>query len=188
MYNYRLLIQYDGGRYKGWQRLGHTDNTIQGKLEAVLSSLFHESVELIGSSRTDAGVHAMGQVANVKTHQAFHVADIKRHLNHYLPQDIAVVEVTSVPESFHARFQTKQKTYLYRIWNHDHPHPFMRKYSLQVREPLDRSKMELASAHFLGSHDFTAFSNAKSKKKSMVREISAITFEEQDGLDRKSVV
>lgn len=181
MFNYRMTIQYDGGRYKGWQRLGGGENTIQEKIEHVLSEMAGYELEIIGCSRTDAGVHALAQVANVKLREALPVEQLKAYLNRYLPQDISVTEVTQVDENFHARYNAKDKTYLYKIWNKEYSNPFMRKYSMHVNKKLDVSAMERASLHFLGSHDFTAFSNAKSKKKSMVREIYSISFKQEEG-------
>lgn len=181
MFNYKLLVQYDGGRYKGWQRLGNSENTIQGKLENVLSEMTGETIEIIGCSRTDAGVHALGQIANIKLNTEFSKIYIKEYLNKYLPKDICVREVTMVPEEFHSRYHAKSKYYLYKIWNELYSNPFMRKYSMHVENKLDNSSMEKASRYLLGTHDFTAFSNAKSKKKSMVRDIYSIKFEENQG-------
>ena len=181
MNNYKLVIQYDGGRYKGWQRLGSGENTIQGKIENVLSEMIGRKIEIIGCSRTDAGVHALSQIANFKINENLTESEIKNYLNKYLPQDISILEVTSVTDRFHARYNAKDKTYLYKIWNEEHTNPFMRKYSMHVEKRLDIEKMKNASKSFLGKHDFTAFSNAKSKKKSMVREIYSIDFEELDG-------
>lgn len=180
--NYQLTIQYDGGRYKGWQRLGTTENTIQGKLEHVLSELEEETVEIIGSSRTDAGVHAIAQIANVKLKKVLTESEIKNYLNRNLPRDISICDVRRVPERFHARYQAKGKTYLYKIWNRDYSHPFMRKYSMHIEKTLDCDRMNEACRFFLGEHDFTAYSNAKSKKKTSVRRIHSITIEETDGL------
>lgn len=184
MYNYMMIIQYDGGRYKGWQRLGQGENTIQRKLEQVLSQMIGQETEIIGCSRTDAGDHALAQVANFKTDKAFSEEEIKQYFNQYLPQDISVTQVSSIAESFHSRYHAKDKTYLYQIWNREYSNPFVRKYSMHVKEPLDMKLMKEASVHLLGAHDFTAFSNAKSKKKSMVRELYSIEFEEEDGLIR----
>lgn len=181
MNNYKMLIQYDGGRYKGWQRLGAGENTIQEKIESVLSRFTGEPTEIIGSSRTDAGVHALAQVANFKTRQSFTEAEVGQYLNEYLPQDICIYEVTTVPENFHARYHAQGKTYLYKIWNRAYSHPFMRKYSMHVKKELDIGCIKNAATHFLGEHDFTAFSNAKSNKKSMVRTIYAISIEEEGG-------
>lgn len=180
MNNYRLIIQYDGSRYKGWQRLGNEENTIQGKLEDVISRMAGEETELIGCSRTDAGVHALAQVANFKTKRDYSEAEIMSYLNHYLPNDISVIDVKKVELDFHARYQAKDKTYLYRIWNMNYPNPFMRKYSMHVEQKLDIEEMRKAAYSFLGEHDFTAFSNSKSKKKSMVREIHSIEITKND--------
>jgi tRNA pseudouridine38-40 synthase len=181
MNNYKMVIQYDGGRYKGWQRLGGSADTIQGRIESVLSEMVGESVEIIGSSRTDAGVHALAQVANFKTDRDFSPAEVMGYLNRYLPQDISVTEVSLAPGSFHARYNSVEKTYLYRIWNREYPNPFMRKYSMHVGQKLDIRSMQASSAYFIGQHDFTAFTNAKSKSKSMVRTVYSIDIAENDG-------
>lgn len=180
MNNYKIVIQYDGGRYKGWQRLGDSDNTIQGKLEAILKEQFKEDIEVIGTSRTDAGVHALAQVANFKLYEKLEAREIKNIFNRYLPEDISVTEATIVDDRFHARYNAKEKSYLYKVWNKDYTNPFMRKYSTQVAETLDLGKMRIAAAKLVGEHDFTAFSTASSKKKSMVREISSIDIFTED--------
>jgi tRNA pseudouridine38-40 synthase len=179
--NYRLSIQYDGGRYRGWQRLGRGENTIQAKLEQVLSRMIGRELQVIGSSRTDAGVHALHQVVNFRVEEQLAADEVKQYLNNYLPQDISVLEVISVPENFHARFHAKRKTYLYKLWNRDYPHPFVRKYSMHVPQHLNLSAMREAAQHFLGKHDFAAFSNAQSKKKTTVREIYSLAIIEDDG-------
>lgn len=181
MNNYKMIIQYDGGRYRGWQRLGNGDSSIQGKIENVLTEMAGEEVQIIGCSRTDAGVHAMEQIANFKMKTSMSELQIKAYLNKYLPNDISVLHLETVSDRFHARYNAKDKTYLYKIWNEEHTNPFMRKYSMHVDQKLDISKMKEAASHFLGSHDFTAYSNAKSKKKSMVREIYAISIEKENG-------
>jgi len=181
MNNYKLHIWYDGGRYRGWQRLGNSEETIQGKIEKVLSEMLGENVEIIGSSRTDAGVHALCQIANFKTEQDLQPSEVKNYLNRYLPNDISVIDVSLVQENFHSRYNAAAKTYLYKIWNREYPEPFMRKYSLHVPEKLDFGKMKAAAGHFIGKHDFTAFTNARSKSKSMVRTIYSIDIEEDNG-------
>ncbi len=182
MYNYKLTLQYDGGRYKGWQKLGDHENTIQETLSRVLSEFAGEETEVIGCSRTDAGVHALGQVANVKLKRRVQPRILMEYLNQHLPQDIGVTEVISVPESFHARYLAKRKTYLYQIWNREHPNPFRRKYSMHVVQSLEIEAMREAAVHFIGEHDFTAFSNAKSEKKSMVRTIYSIELRSEEGM------
>lgn len=181
MFNYKLTIQYDGTRYKGWQRLGGGENTIQGKIEHVLTEMVGTDVEITGCSRTDAGVHAIMQVANFKTSQKYTEVEVKKFLNRYLPQDIVITQVELVPERFHSRYHAKDKTYLYKIWNEEHSNPFERKLSMHVEKKLDVALMKQAAQHFIGEHDFTAYSNAKGKKKSNVKEISSIKIEENSG-------
>lgn len=181
MNNYKLVIQYDGGRYRGWQRLGKGENTIQGKIENVLSEMLARKIEIIGSSRTDTGVHALAQIANFKISEDLTEDELRIYLNKYLPQDISVKDVVLVPENFHSRYNAKDKTYLYKIWNEEYTNPFMRKYSMHIEKKLDITEMKKASQYFIGEHDFTAFSNAKAKKRSMVREIHSIQLEEYDG-------
>ncbi len=182
MNNYKLTIQYDGNRYKGWQRLGDSDNTIQGKIEKAVSVLTGEEIEIIGSSRTDAGVHALQQVANFKTAQSLSTERVMSFLNHYLPPDISISKVEQVDERFHARFHATDKTYVYKIWNREYSQPFLRKYSMHVVKRLDLHRMQAAAAHFIGEHDFTAYANAKSKKKDSVRTIYQLELTEQDGM------
>ncbi|AOT70885.1 tRNA pseudouridine(38-40) synthase TruA [Geosporobacter ferrireducens] len=174
MRNIRLLIEYDGTKYNGWQRLGNTENTIQHKLENVLSLMSEEKIEIIGSGRTDAGVHALGQVANFHTRSALNTREILDYCNQYLPQDIVVKRVQEAEERFHARYNATSKKYMYRIWNSNIPTAFYRKYSYHVPGPLSIEKMRKASSYFIGNHDFQAFSSMKSKKKSTEREIYAI--------------
>lgn len=183
MINYRILIQYDGTRYKGWQRQKSTDQTIQGKIEAILQKQFGREVEIDGSGRTDAGVHAKGQVANFRLHEA--EADmferkpeaITTLLNTYLPEDIAVVETHIVSERFHSRLNAVKKTYMYRIWNSDVPNVFERKYMHQMAEMLDIETMKYAAEQLLGTHDFAAFCGNAKMKKSTVRTIYEIRIE-----------
>ncbi|HAN10481.1 MAG TPA: tRNA pseudouridine(38-40) synthase TruA [Clostridiales bacterium] len=181
MNNYRLQIQYDGGKYKGWQRLGDNDNTIQAKIEHILSEMLARKIEIIGASRTDAGVHALAQIANFKVAEKLDPDKVKTYLNKYLSMDICVNGVDEVSENFHSRFNVKNKTYLYKIWNKECSNPFARKYSMYVKEKLDLEKIILATKYFIGEHDFTAFTNAKSKTKSKVRTIESISVNEVDG-------
>jgi len=175
--NYKLVLSYDGSRYSGWQRLGNTDATIQGKLEAVLSRMTGETIEVVGSGRTDAGVHAAAQVANFHCSKQLECTYIKEYLNHYLPEDIGVIGVFNVDERFHSRFHAKEKTYLYRIWNEDIPCVFDRKYVWKLCETLDVPQMHLAAQQFVGRHDFMAFCSNKHFKKSSVRTITSFTVE-----------
>ena len=174
MYNYKLTIQYDGTRYRGWQVQGNTDQTIQGKLEGVLSRLTGQPVEVHGSGRTDAGVHALGQVANVKLPRPIEPWELLQELNRYLPADIGVIAAESAPERFHARLNARSKTYRYRIWNSAIPNVLERSYLYALPEPLDVTAMERAAADLVGTHDFRSFCGLKRFKKSTVRTITDI--------------
>lgn len=180
MRNFKLLLTYDGSRYKGWQRLGDTDNTIQGKIESVLSRMVNAPVEVIGSGRTDAGAHAAGQTANFHADTDMTSDEICAYLRHYLPEDIGVISVDEVDDRFHSRFHAVKKTYVYRIWTSDRPCVFERKYVWPVEAQFDLRAMKAAAEHFLGTHDFTAFCSNKRFKKSAVRTIHALDIEETD--------
>ena len=174
MRNIRLFIEYDGTKYSGWQRLGDTENTIQHKLENVLSLMTGEKIEIIGSGRTDAGVHALGQVANFHTRNELTTKEMLAYCNQYLPRDIVVKKVQAVEERFHARYNATSKKYMYRIWNSNIPTAFYRKYSYHVPESLSIERMRKAADYLVGNHDFQAFSSVKSKKKSTERELYSI--------------
>lgn len=179
MRNLKLLLCYDGTRYRGWQRLGDSDNTIQGKLEAVLTRMAGHPVEVIGSGRTDAGAHALGQTANFHCRTAMSCEEIRAYLRRYLPEDIGIISVEEVPERFHSRYAATEKTYRYRVWSSELPCVFERRFVYQVEEPLDVAAMHEAAQLFLGSHDFTAFCSNKRLKKSAVRTITRFTVERQ---------
>lgn len=172
--NYKLTIQYDGSRYDGWQKQGNTDNTIQGKLESVLSRLAGEAVEVHGAGRTDAGVHAEGQAATVKLPGNRPAAEVMTCLNRYLPEDIAVIAAEEADDRFHARLSAKGKVYRYDIRLGDTPDVFRRKYQYRVEEPLDLDAMGQAAEKLCGTHDFRAFCANKRYKKSTVRTVHAI--------------
>lgn len=174
MKNYKILVQYDGTRYKGWQVQNSTDMTIQGKLQSVLSELSGHPVEVIGSGRTDAGVHAYGQIANFHIEEHFDKKEILEYLNRYLPMDIAVLSIEEVQERFHSRFSAVQKTYIYRIHTSLIPDVFERKYKYTFTENLDVDRMREAAANLIGTHDFMAFCGNKKMKKSTVRTLMAV--------------
>ena len=172
--NIRLLICYDGTRYKGWQRLPGVENTIQGKLEQTLSKLLDEEIEIAGSGRTDAGAHAVGQVANFHCESELSCEEILSGLRRYLPEDIGIESCQEASPRFHARLNCKSKTYRYRIWNSDKPCVFQRRFVYVMPEQLDIEKMREAAGHFVGEHNFSAFCANKKMKKSTVRRIDDI--------------
>lgn len=176
MNNYKLTLAYDGTRYSGWQVQGNTDKTIQGRLTAVLERLLGEEIEVHGSGRTDAGVHAIGQVANFKTKQELLPRKLREQLNQYLPEDIVVEAVEPVAPRFHSRLSAVAKTYRYRLWTADVPPVFERKYVTVWEQPINEKDMELAAGYLLGTHDFTSFCGNRHLKKSAVRTIYDIRF------------
>ena len=174
MRNLRLDICYDGTRYRGWQRLSGDDNTIQGKIEKALSRILGESIEISGSGRTDAGVHARGQVANFHCESTMSAGEILSQLRRYLPEDIGIYSCKDCSERFHARLNAKEKTYQYRIWNSDAPCVFEKRYVTVLPEKLDVKAMKKAAALLIGEHDFSAFCSNPKFKKSTVRFIRAL--------------
>ena len=176
---WKITIRYDGARYKGWQRLGADANgdTIQGKIEAVMATLCGEDVLVTGSGRTDAGVHALAQVAHFRSHCVLTAEEILSHANRYLPDDIAIVDAQKEDDRFHARYKVLEKHYLYQLDIGSWPEPFQRKYAWHVGPHLDLDAMNRAIPLLLGTHDFSAFTSMKSKKKSAVRTINEIRIE-----------
>lgn len=175
MKNYKVTLMYDGSRYDGWQKQGNTANTIQGKIEALLSRLMEEPVKISGAGRTDAGVHAKGQVFHVKLNTTMTSRELLKSLNQYLPEDIAVTRVQETDMRFHARLNATGKVYEYRIHNSAVGNPFLRKYSYQVKEKLDVEMMRRAAEELTGTWDFLSFCSTKRSKKSTVRTIYEIS-------------
>lgn len=173
MKNYKITIQYDGTRYNGWQRQGNTKNTIQEKFENVLSLMCNCPVEIFASGRTDAGVHALCQVANFKCETNLSEPEIMEYLNHYLPEDILVTSIEVMPERFHSRLNAVSKTYEYSI-STKKSDVFLRKYVFRIDAVPDVDKMISASKLFMGTHDFIGFSSVKKTNKSTVRTINSL--------------
>ncbi len=181
MKNYKIIIQYDGTKYNGWQKQGNTKNTIQEKFESVLLQMCGRDVEIFASGRTDAGVHALAQVANFKCETDKTPAEIMDYLNHYLPADILVTEISEAPERFHSRLNAVSKTYEYTIATKK-PDVFTRKYVYFKDVAPDVEKMRVAAQLFLGTHDFLGFSSLGKSKKSTVRTVNFIEIAEENGL------
>ena len=174
MRNLRLDICYDGTRYRGFQRLPNTENTIQGKLERTLSRILDEEIQISGSGRTDAGVHALGQVVNFHCSSHMPCEQILTELRRYLPEDIGVYLLKDVSPRFHARLNAKEKMYRYRIWNSLDPCVFERRFVTVLPEELDIEAMKKAAGLLEGTHDYSAFCNNKHFKKSTVRAVRSI--------------
>ena len=176
--NYRFDIQYDGTRYGGWQKQKDTDNTIQGKIEEVLSRMTGQEISIQGAGRTDAGVHARGQVANTWMETEKSCQEICQYMNQYLPEDIEIVQVSQVQERFHSRLNAREKVYQYRIAVGFHKNVFERKYQCPLHEDLDWAAMKKAAQLLTGTHDFKSFCANKKMKKSTVRSLKSIEVEE----------
>ena len=183
--NYRMKVQYDGTRYNGWQKQGDTDNTIQNKLETILSRMVNSPVDVHGAGRTDAGVHAKGQIAQFRLDTTMQPSEIMDYLNSYLPDDIGVTELTVAAPRFHSRYNASSKTYLYRIAKKKEAHVFDRKYVyLYKGGALDTAAMKTATIQLLGEHDFRSFCGNPRMRKSTVRTIYAIRITEtEDEID-----
>lgn len=174
--NYKLLIQYDGTDFHGWQ-VQENDRTIQGELERVIGMLADRDVSVSGSGRTDAGVHAEGQVANVHLQSKFTPDRLKMAINGNLWRDIRIMRAEKAPDEFHARFSAKRKTYIYRVVNSPVMSPFWRRFAHHEHKPLDVGRMNETARLFLGEHDWTAFASAKSDGESRVRTVLDFTIE-----------
>lgn len=171
MRNLRLDICYDGTRYRGWQRLPNGGDSIQGKLETVLSRILEQSVEITGSGRTDAGVHAVHQIANFHCETNLSCDELLLLVRRYLPEDIGIYSIKDVSPRFHSRLNALRKTYRYRLWNSGAPCVFDRRFVAVLPAALDVASMQMAAQLLVGTHDFSAFCANKRFKKSTVRTI-----------------
>lgn len=181
MTNIKLTIQYDGTNYCGWQKQKN-GISIQEEIETAIFKVTGEDVNLIGSGRTDKGVHALGQVANFKTNSKIPPDRFRYALNSNLPQDISIVFSELVDDSFHSRYDAKGKTYKYTIYNGEIRNPIYNRYAYHVPVKLDIDSMEKAAESFLGSHDFKAFMSSKTSVKSTVRTINSISLDKEKDL------
>lgn len=166
----RLRLEYDGTNYSGWQMQRGPDS-IQARLEAVLARIFGAPVRVRGAGRTDAGVHARGQVAAVRLPRRFDPAALARALNAMLPADIVVLEAAEASDDFDPRRGARLRIYEYRVLNQPLPSVFERNYAWHVREPLDLGAMNGAAQVFIGDHDFAAFRSLGSEEKTTVRRV-----------------
>ena len=182
MRNLKMAIQYDGSKYKGWQKQKGIDITIQGKIETVLSKMMGEEIQVIGCGRTDSGVHAENYIANFQTVSEFSIDEILNYLYEYLPEDICVKSMKDTTERFHARYNVKTKTYVYKINNNKFRDVFNRKYAYHIVCKLDVSEMKKAAQLLIGTHDFQSFTSLKPNTKATVRNINYINITEDQGM------
>ncbi len=175
----KLIIQYDGRKYFGWQRQSSEPNTIQEILENSLQSVLNEKVTLEASGRTDAGVSAYAQVAHFDTNSSVPVNRLPYMLKNILPDTISVLDAEVVDDDFHSRFDVKKKTYVYKLYISKLPLP-LKGDRLQIKHNLDIDAMKKACEYFIGEHDFTSFTKAESVKENCVRNIFDCRIESRD--------
>jgi tRNA pseudouridine38-40 synthase len=176
--NYKLLLQYDGTDFHGWQ-VQENLRTVQGELRSALSLIEGRTVNVHGSGRTDAGVHAEGQVASVEIQREITPEKLRAAINANVGKDVRVLNVEVAGPEFHARYSAVEKTYVYRIVNAPVVSPFWSRYVHQEARALDLNRMRAAVPLFLGCHDWTAFSAAQSDVEDRVRTISHLEIQEQ---------
>ncbi|MDT4955873.1 MAG: tRNA pseudouridine38-40 synthase [Acidobacteriota bacterium] len=176
--NYKLTLQYDGTDFHGWQMQGE-QRTVQGELMHALTLIEGRGVVVYGSGRTDAGVHAEGQVANVHLSREITAEKLRAAINGNLARDVRVVEAEAVADDFHARYSARGKSYVYRIFNSRVMSPFWSRYALHEARWLDSEQMQIAARLFLGEHDWTAFSSAQTDAQTRTRTITELEVREQ---------
>lgn len=181
MRNLKLTIQYDGTKYCGWQKQPNSSG-IQGTIEYAIYEITKEKVNIIGSGRTDAGVHALGQVANFKINSNIPAARIPDALNAKLPKDISIIDCQEVSDDFHSRYSATGKIYRYLIYNKPYRSPLYKDISYHVRYDLDIEKMRVEAQSLLGTHEFKGFMSSGSSVKDTVRTIHNISIEESGDL------
>jgi len=180
----KLIIEYDGANYQGWQ-VQPKGPTIQGMLEDKIKLLTGESIQLVGSGRTDAGVHALGQVAHFKTQSRMDLRSMQRALNSLLPRDIVIQKIEEVEEGFHARKHVKSKIYEYRILNRSLRSAFNRGYVWHIPQKINLTQMKKATQGLIGEHDFSAFRTAGSSTRTTIRRVNRAEWKRgRDGLIR----
>lgn len=176
MRNIKMCIMYDGAGFGGWQRLGNQDSalSIQGELEKNLSVILKENIKVIGSGRTDAGVHAYGQVANFHTNSQMSLDMLKQKLNYYFFDALVITDIEEVANNFHSRYSAISKTYEYHIDIREKACVFTRRYSVSAPGPIQIEQMKEASKLLIGEHDFAGFSSVKRQDMNTIRRINWI--------------
>jgi tRNA pseudouridine38-40 synthase len=181
MAQYRMLLEYDGTEYHGWQ-LQPDARTLQGVLEAALTTVLRHPVRVAASGRTDAGVHAMGQVATFRTEHTIDPRELRRSLNALTPPDVAVREVVVAADAFDARRHATARVYEYRLWTHPWRSAFWHRFTWHVPRALDVAAMRFAAAALVGQHDFSAFRASDCDAESAIRCVTHSGFTEAEGL------
>jgi len=168
MLNYKITIQYDGTRYAGWQ-IQENAPSIQEVISSSIKQILQEEINLVGAGRTDAGVHALGQVANFTLNKELDLYKFKYSLNSVLPVDISITNIESVEEKFHSRFSAKKRSYIYLISNQKSP--FFDRYSYTLFSDIDQNTMNELSKVLIGAQDFTSFSKTNTEVQNKICEV-----------------
>jgi tRNA pseudouridine38-40 synthase len=184
MRNFKIIFEYDGAGFCGWQAQAQGERTVQGELEAVLLKVFKQPVKAIASGRTDSGVHARAQVVSFKADTRMKPLEIQRALNSLLPADIAVHEALDVKNDFHAQYSVKEKTYRYTVLNRKYRSVFLRDRVYFYPYPLNISNMRKAAKHLIGRHDFKSFQayDPLRAERQTVRTIKKIVIKKEEDL------
>ena len=185
MRNIRMTIEYDGSKFKGWQKQnqkGSNVSTVQDKIETVLSKMTGEDIQVIGCGRTDTGVHAENYIANFHTNSDLSIDNMLNYLYEYLPEDIVVKAMKDTGDRFHARYNVIAKTYVYRINNNRFRNVFNKKYTCHIEEKLNVDEMKAAAKVLIGTHDFQSFTSLKPNTKPTVRTINYINITENNSM------
>lgn len=173
MNNYKLILQYDGTRYSGWQ-IQNNAKTIQQEIINAIKIILKEDINLIGSGRTDAGVHALGQVANFRTEKEIDLYKFQFSLNSILPEDISIISIEKVNENFHSRFDAKERSYIYLI--SQFKSPFYKNHSFFYPQKVELEKLNELSKLFIGKKNFSSFCKKKSKVESKFCQVTEISW------------
>ena len=173
MKNVKIIIEYDGTDYHGWQCQADLP-TVQKTIEDAIRKITRENVKITGSGRTDAGVHAIGQVANFFIETQMDTDTLRKALNSTLPRDISIIKAQEVPDGFHAQFSSRSKVYEYRIFNRPHPPALQRNRVWHIQDKLDTKKMRESAAYLEGTHDFSVFATADITVKTTVRTVKRV--------------
>lgn len=179
MFNYKLTIQYDGTNYAGWQ-IQENAPSIQAVISNSIKQILQEDINLIGAGRTDAGVHALGQVANFTVSQQLDLSKFKYSLNSVLPKDISINNIETIEESFHSRFSARKRAYIYLISNQKSP--FFERYSYTYFLELNPEKLNELSATLIGVKDFTSFSKINTEVQNKICEVFEARWRRQKNL------
>ncbi len=182
MRNLKIILEYDGSRYKGWQKQQDNDLTVQGKIQNVLSKMAGENIEVEGCTRTDVGVHAENYLANFHTDCNLSIDAMLDYLYESLPEDIVVKSMVEASERFHVAYNIKSITYVYKINNNQTRNIFNRKYVYHSEIKLDLEEMRTAAEALVGTHDFHGFATLTGKEKSTIRTINYINITEKNDI------